>query len=193
MRDGEGSVTGIDVRRDDEEDAPMTDALHTVRPIGVVRSPYSVRDDTPLQSGLNREQHAVVEVDPAYADGLQGLDGFDYAWLLTWLDLDDAPATAPALRQVPSFLQREGREIGLFAMRGPRRINPIGLSLVQVVEVGASSFTFAGVDLLDGTPVLDIKPYVSEFDAPSFEPRCGWFDEVPLPPGATRGSQRRGD
>jgi len=168
---------------------PLRD--RTVTPIGVVRSPYTVRDDTPLQSGLNRDVRAVVEVDPAYADALEGLDGFDYAWLLTWLDHEgQAP---PALRQVPSFLQREGREVGLFAMRGPRRINPVGLSLVQVVELSASTLTFAGVDLLDGTVVIDIKPYVTAFDAPPSTPRCGWFDEVDLPASATRRSLRSHD
>jgi len=168
---------------------PPRDA--TVTSIGVVRSPYTVRDDTPLQSGLNSDVRAVVEVDPAYADALEGLDGFDYAWLLTWLD-HEAHAS-PAMRQVPSFLQREGREIGLFAMRGPRRINPVGLSLVRVVEVAPPNLTFAGVDLLDGTVVIDIKPYVTAFDAPPSTPRCGWFDEVDLPASATRRSLRSDD
>ena len=92
------------------------------------------------------------------------------------------------LRQVPFLLRRQPREIGILATRGPRRINPIGLSLVRVLEVGRTTVSFAGVDLVDGTPVVDIKPFVVRFDRPGGDIRCGWFDTVELDDGATPAS-----
>ena len=69
--------------------------------------------------------------------------------------------------------------------RGPRRVNPVGLSLVRVLSVDGTTVRFAGVDVLDGTPVLDLKPYVTRFDSPAGEVRCGWFDDVELVDGST--------
>jgi tRNA (Thr-GGU) A37 N-methylase len=85
-------------------------------------------------------------------------------------------------------LRRRPREIGILATRGPRRINPIGLSLVRVLEVGRTTGSFAGVDLVDGTPVVDIRPFVARFDQPDGDIRCGRFDTVELDDGATPAS-----
>jgi tRNA (adenine37-N6)-methyltransferase len=153
--------------------------------IGVVRTGRSTTERTPVQAALNRTEHGVVEIFEPYADGLSGLDGFDYAWLLTWLDRPDSPDPAVPMAQVPFLLRAEPRLIGIFATRGPRRVNPIGLSLVQILEVTGHRVRFAGVDLLDATPVIDLKPYVSRFDRPDGEPRCGWFDTVSLGDGIT--------
>jgi tRNA (adenine37-N6)-methyltransferase len=154
--------------------------------IGHVRTPYAATEDTPVQSALNPGVTGVLELDPAYAAGLSGLDGFTHAWLLCWLDRSGrAAGEVPALTQVPFLLRPQGKEMGIFATRGPRRVNPIGLSLVRLVRIEANRVEFAGVDLLDGTPVLDLKPYVTRFDRPDGEPRCGWFDDVPMPDGVT--------
>ncbi len=154
--------------------------------IGVVRSRYTQTEHTPIQSSLNRGEQAVVEIVAEYADGLDGLSGFDYAWLLTWLHQPrDRKPGPPALRQIPYLLRSKGRLTGIFATRGPRRVNPIGLSLVRLTEVTGTQVQFTGVDLLDGTPVLDIKPYVTRFDRPPGEPRCGWFDEITIEDGST--------
>ena len=75
--------------------------------------------------------------------------------------------------------------MGIFATRGPRRVNPIGLSLIQVLEVTGQAVVFAGVDLLDGTPVVDLKPYVTRFDRAPGDPRCGWFDQLTISDGTT--------
>ena len=75
--------------------------------------------------------------------------------------------------------------MGIFATRGPKRINPIGLSLIQFLDVTGPVIRFAGVDLVDGTPVIDLKPYVTRFDRPPGEPRCGWFDQVTISDGVT--------
>jgi tRNA-Thr(GGU) m(6)t(6)A37 methyltransferase TsaA len=158
--------------------------------IGVVRSRRTDLANTPVQAGLNRDEVARVEINEAFADGLDALEDFDYVWLLTWLaGSDDRREEPTPLRQVPLLLRRRRRAKGIFATRGPRRINPIGLSLVKVLTVEGSVVRFSGVDLLDGTPVIDVKPYVTRFDRPpESSPRCGWFDLVELPLGATPAS-----
>jgi tRNA-Thr(GGU) m(6)t(6)A37 methyltransferase TsaA len=161
--------------------------------IGVVRSARRRPADTPVQAALNPDEEAVVDLDPAYVEGLDGLAGFDFAWLLTWLggtgsSRERASEARPNLRPVPFLLGRQPRPIGLFATRGPRRVNPIGLSLVRIVGIEGPMVRFAGVDVVDGTPLLDIKPYVATFDRPPGSVRCGWFDDVTLPPGATPAS-----
>ena len=155
--------------------------------IGIVRTGYAEHEATPIQAALNRAGHGTIEIDGAYAEGLDGLDGFDYAWLLTWLHRPDRPGEATPLRQVPFLLRSQQRRMGIFATRGPRRVNPIGLSLIQILEVAGPVVRFAGVDLLDGTPVIDLKPYVSRFDRPDGDPRCGWFDQIQIDDGATPG------
>jgi tRNA-Thr(GGU) m(6)t(6)A37 methyltransferase TsaA len=154
--------------------------------IGVVRTGHHEKETTPIQAGVNLAEHATLEVAERYRDGLDGLQGFDYAWLITWLNQPDR-AGEPPLRQVPFLLRRQRRAVGIFATRGPRRVNPIGLSLVQVLAVTGATVEFAGVDMLDGTPVLDLKPYVARFDRPPGEPRSGWFDDVTISDGVTPG------
>ena len=151
--------------------------------IGVVHSTHSSLASTPIQSSLNRAEHASIEIDGRYADGLSGLSGFDYAWMLTWLHAPGEPPAPAPLRHVPFLLQRQQRQMGVFAARGPRRINPIGLSLIQLLDVTSPVVRFAGVDVLDGTAVIDLKPYVTRFDRPPGEPRCGWFDQIELTDG----------
>ena len=153
--------------------------------IGIVRTGHHELAATPIQSSLNRAEHGTLEIAEPYRDGLDGLQDFAYAWLLTWLHRPDELAGEVPLRQIPFLLRRQRRRVGVFATRGPRRVNPIGLSLVQVLGVIGQSIRFAGVDLLDGTPVLDLKPYVTRFDRPPGEPRCGWFDELAIADGTT--------
>ncbi len=164
--------------------APM-DLDIELQVIGVVRTAHTDRETTPIQAGLNRAELGTIEVEPAYADGLDGLAGFDYAWLLTWLHGHGDSDDPPPLRQVPFLLRAEQRQVGILATRGPRRINPIGLSLIRLVQVSGATVTFGGVDVIDGTLVIDVKPYVTRFDRPSDEPRCGWFDHVALGDGLT--------
>jgi tRNA-Thr(GGU) m(6)t(6)A37 methyltransferase TsaA len=181
--------------------APAANVPVTV--IGVIRSAHTEPETTPIQAALNRAGHAVIEIAEPYREGLAGLDGFGYAWLLTWLhrpghrkDAGDRKEPQgregradreglPPLRQVPFLLRRQQREMGIFATRGPRRVNPIGLSLIQLLEVTPETVLFAGVDVIDGTPVIDLKPYVTRFDRPPGDPPCGWFDEVALDEGST--------
>jgi tRNA-Thr(GGU) m(6)t(6)A37 methyltransferase TsaA len=177
--------------------APAQDVPLTV--IGVVRSAHTEPENTPIQAALNRAGRGTIEIAEPYREGLAGLDGFGYAWLLTWLHRPGGRRDGgerkgegrgdrsgpPPLRQVPFLLRRQRREMGIFATRGPRRVNPIGLSLIQLLEVTPETVLFAGVDVIDGTPVIDLKPYVTRFDRPPGDPPCGWFDEVAIGDGST--------
>jgi tRNA (adenine37-N6)-methyltransferase len=161
--------------------------------IGVVRTARSDIENTPVQAALNRGERGTVEIFAPYVEGLSGLDGFDYAWLLSWLHRPDDSTAKPPLTQVPYLLRPRQQHMGIFATRGPRRVSPLGLSLVQLLGVSGRVIEFAGVDLLDGTPVVDVKPYVTRFDRPAGDPRCGWFDTVPLVDGVTPGELGGGD
>ena len=163
-----------------------------LRVIGVVRTGHSELAATPIQAGLNRAEQGILEIAARYRAGLEGLAGFDYLWLLTWLHRLATPGSDPPLRQVPFLLQNEQREMGVFATRSPRRVNPIGLSLVRILEVTGQAIRFAGVDLVDGTPVIDLKPYVTPFDRPAGELRCGWYDQVTIGDSVTPEQLGRG-
>jgi tRNA-Thr(GGU) m(6)t(6)A37 methyltransferase TsaA len=151
--------------------------------IGVVRTSHHELETTPIQAGLNRSDHGTIEIAEPYRDGLDGLGSFDYAWLLSWLHSPRDREGPVPLRQIPFLLRSQQRRMGVFAIRSPRRVNPIGLSLIQVLEVTSQEVVFAGVDLLDGTPVVDLKPYVTRFDQPPGNPRCGWYDGITIADG----------
>jgi tRNA-Thr(GGU) m(6)t(6)A37 methyltransferase TsaA len=135
--------------------------------IGRIRSPFREPAGTPIQPSFAEGTEGVVEVFPEYADGLDDLDGFERIWLLYWLHR--AP---PARLHVVPF--RDEVQHGVFATRAPCRPNPIGLSCVRLLRVEHNLLTVVGVDILDGTPLLDIKPYVPEFDAFP-QSRAGWL------------------
>jgi len=153
--------------------------------IGIVRTSHAELEATPIHAALNRAESGTIEIADRYAAGLDGLAEFDYAWLVTWLHKLAGLGSDPPLRQVPFLLRSQQRQKGMFATRSPRRINPIGLSLIQLLDVTGPVIRFAGVDLIDGTPVIDLKPYVTRFDRPPGEPRCGWFDHVTINDGIT--------
>jgi tRNA-Thr(GGU) m(6)t(6)A37 methyltransferase TsaA len=148
---------------------PHTEANEGIRytPIGVVRSPHASLAGMPLQSVAAAEIHGRVEIDLEFAAGLADLDGFSHLHLITHLHR----AQPSGLTVIP-FLDDTRR--GIFATRSPRHPNPIGLSVVRLLAVDGATLEISGVDLLDGTPVLDIKPYVPEFDAIPAE-RAGWL------------------
>lgn len=138
-------------------------------PIGRLHSPYKEATGTPIQAAAARSVEAVLEVAPAYADGLKDIEGFSHLILIYHLHL-----IKPAGLMVKPFL---GNELhGIFATRSPARPNPIGFSVVRLVKVEGNLLTIQGVDILDQTPILDIKPYVGEFDIHPVE-RIGWFAE----------------
>ena len=139
-------------------------------PIGVVHSPHTTPEGMPIQPSRARGVRGTVEVDPRYAEALSDLDGFSHVILLCHLH-----RSKPYRLKVVPFLDTVER--GLFATRAPSRPNPIGLSVVRLVEVRGCRLSVEGVDLLDGTPVLDIKPFVPDFDDGT-EVRLGWLEEA---------------
>lgn len=146
----------------------VADGSVTYHPIGVVRSPFLEASGAPIQPSRAASARGTVELRPELAAGLRDLDGFSHVVLTCHLDR----ARPHRLRVVP-YLDSEPR--GVFATRAPSRPNPIGLSVVRLVGIDGATLTVEGVDLLDGTPVLDVKPYVDEFDRPA-EVRTGWLE-----------------
>jgi tRNA-Thr(GGU) m(6)t(6)A37 methyltransferase TsaA len=127
-------------------------------PIGTVRSPFTRRDKTPIQPYLSSAR-GTVELLPQYAAGLKDLDGFSHVILLYLFH-----SLEPGCElEVTPFLDHVKK--GLFATRYPRRPNAIGLSVVRLVACEGCVLHVDGIDVLDGTPLLDLKPYVPAFDA----------------------------
>jgi tRNA-Thr(GGU) m(6)t(6)A37 methyltransferase TsaA len=165
---------------------------YEIQPIGVVETPYLEVEATPLQSNLNRAEGGRIRIFSKFVPGLSGLEGFDFAHLITLLGVGSPdPGTEVDLQPTPLMLRGSGRRIGVFASRFPRRPNSIGLSLIRLLSVAGDTIEFAGVDLLNGTPVLDVKPWVPRLDVPASEDlatiRIGWYADVDLsgetPPG----------
>jgi tRNA-Thr(GGU) m(6)t(6)A37 methyltransferase TsaA len=156
-----------------------------LRPIGYVQTPYHSLAETPIQTSRNPDERGRLVLHDQFAPALDGLEGFDYAHLICFLDRAweaDGRGTRPfvgdRLRPVPFLLQETGQRVGLFATRSPVRPNYLALSLVRVVAVHGSTVDFTGVDLVDGTPVLDIKPFEPHLDVPGYTPGSGWLDQV---------------
>lgn len=141
-----------------------------MQPIGVIRTPYTDPAGMPIQPTGAAGVGGTVDVFPEYQPGLKDLEGFSHIILLYLFHRSEGFAL-----QVVPFLDVEPR--GLFATRAPRRPNPIGLSIVELVRVEGPRLLVRNVDMLDGTPLLDIKPYVPEFDAPK-DVRIGWMATV---------------
>ena len=135
-------------------------------PIGIIHSPFIDKEQTPIQPNRSPAR-GQVEVFPQYALGLQDLDGFSHIYLLYAFHRSDGFTL-----QVQPFLDDERH--GLFATRHPCRPNPIGLSVVRLVALQDNSIDIDGVDVLDGTPLLDIKPYVPDFDVRT-DVITGWY------------------
>jgi len=145
-----------------------------VKPIGVIRSPFKSSEDTPIQSSKS-DARGYVEVALEYIDALKSLDGFSHIILVYWFHR----AKPPKMRMKP-FLDTE--EHGLFSIRAPSRPNPIGISTVKLLRIEGTRLYIEGVDILDETPLLDIKPFVPEFDNRSHA-TSGWLSQSPLAKG----------
>ncbi len=139
------------------------------RPIGIVVSPHTELDGMPLQPIADEDGASRIEIFEPHRGSLEDLDGFTHVWVLAHLHESAGWDTV-----VPTFL--DDRTHGTFATRSPHRPNPIGLSLARIVAVEELAVVVEGIDLLDETPVLDLKPYVPLFDTPQQEVRFGWFE-----------------
>ena len=139
-------------------------------PIGIIHSPWMEIEEMPIQPAGAVGVTGTVEVFEAFHPGLHDLDGFSHIILLYYFHRSHSFK----LHVVP-FMDSELR--GLFATRAPRRPNPIGLSVVQLDKIEDGVLHIQNVDILDVTPLLDIKPYATRFDCFKVE-RCGWLDRV---------------
>jgi tRNA-Thr(GGU) m(6)t(6)A37 methyltransferase TsaA len=139
------------------------------RSIGVIRTPFTEREGMPIQPAGARDVAGEVHLDPELAEGLQDLDGFSHIYLIYHFH----QSSGYSLRVTP-FMDDVQR--GLFATRAPRRPNPVGLSVVRLQGVEGNVLRVLDVDVLDKTPLLDVKPFVPRFDAPE-ACRCGWLEE----------------
>ena len=135
--------------------------------IGVIHTPFTQCAGTPIQSSGASEVEGIVEVFPEYAEGLKDVADFDRLWLIYHLH-----RSAQTQLLVRPYL--DNRQRGVFATRSPARPNHLGISPVRLLRVEGNRLHVAQVDMLDGTPLLDIKPYVPEFDHFPVQ-RNGWY------------------
>lgn len=140
-----------------------------VKPIGTIRTPYRRHEEIPIQGRFKPDVGAWLELYGEYAEGLKDLEGFSHAILLYHFHCSNRVTMSGR-----PFLEDEAH--GIFAIRGPHRPNHIGLSVVRIERIEARRLWFTYVDMLDGTPLLDIKPYVTHFDCFD-DARCGWIDK----------------
>jgi tRNA-Thr(GGU) m(6)t(6)A37 methyltransferase TsaA len=137
--------------------------------IGVIHSPFKEPKGTPIQPAGAKGTRGTVEIFPEYAEGLKDVEGFSHIILLYHFHLSKGATSI-----VKPFMDNETH--GVFAMRGPSRPNPIGISIVRLVRVEGNVLHIQDVDILNGTPLLDIKPYIPEFDIREVE-RIGWLEK----------------
>ena len=140
----------------------------TYKPIGIIRSPFNEPSGTPIQSVAAQNIEGTVEVYPDYMEGLEDLEGFSHIILTYHFHLIKKFSL-----KVKPFLDSPLH--GVFATRAPARPNPIGISTVRLIRIEKGKLYVQGMDIVDGTPLLDIKPYVPEFDQREAEKK-GWME-----------------
>ncbi|MGO9433666.1 MAG: tRNA (N6-threonylcarbamoyladenosine(37)-N6)-methyltransferase TrmO [Terracidiphilus sp.] len=143
--------------------------MFTPRPIGYVKSPYTETSAIPKGLNAKHEAEGILEILPEYEAGLKDVEGFSHLFVLWVFDRSDGfdLVGAPPVDHLPH---------GVFATRSPRRPNPIGLTVVELLRRENGSIFVRGLDMLDGTPILDIKPYMSSIPAERL--RRGWLAEA---------------
>ena len=138
------------------------------KPIGIVHSPFKKKEGVPIQPLVGKGTEGKLIIFPEYAEGLADLEGFSHIFLIYYFHLSKGYTL-----KVKPFLDNKKR--GVFATRAPRRPNPIGISVVRLTRVEENILHIMDLDIVDETPLLDIKPYVSEFDTRDVE-RTGWLE-----------------
>jgi tRNA-Thr(GGU) m(6)t(6)A37 methyltransferase TsaA len=142
----------------------------TYHPIGTIHTPFKSREGMPIQPTGAQGIRGRIEIDPAFEAGLDDLEGFSHIFLLYHLHLSDGYSLT-----VTPFMDDTPR--GVFATRAPRRPNSIGLSIVRLVSVAGPTLHVEGVDVVDGTPLLDLKPYIPSLNPPDETVRIGWLTD----------------
>jgi len=138
-------------------------------PVGVIHSPFKEPKGIPIQPTDGKGIQATVEVFPEYTEGLKDIEGFSHIILIYHFHLSRKSSL-----KVKPYMDNKTR--GIFAVRAPSRPNPIGISIVRLVRVEENILHIQDVDIVDGTPLLDIKPYVPEFDIREVE-KIGWLEK----------------
>ncbi len=139
------------------------------KPIGFIHTPFKEPKGVPIQPVAGEDIEGKVEILPDYVEGLKDLEGFSHIILIYHLHLSKKPSLL-----VKPYMDEKLR--GVFATRAPSRPNPIGLSIVRLVKIKGNMVYIKDVDIVDGTPLLDIKPYVPEFDLREVN-RIGWLEK----------------
>lgn len=139
-----------------------------LKPIGTIRTPYTEPTDMPIQGRFRDDVEGWIELEEEYVPGLQDLDGFSHLILIYYFHRSDK-------LEVEGRPYLENETHGIFAIRSPHRPNHLGLSIVRLQRIEGNRVYFAEVDMLDGTPLLDIKPYVEHFDRRD-NVKSGWLD-----------------
>lgn len=143
--------------------------MFTPRPIGYIRSPYSDTKSIPKGIGTKHDAEGVIEILPEFEPGLADIEGFSHIFVIWAFDRSEG---YQLFGQTPA----DDRPHGVFATRSPRRPNPIALTVVELLRRDGGKLSVRGVDMLDGSPVLDIKPYMSS--VPAEKLRRGWLAEA---------------
>ena len=136
------------------------------KPIGIIHSEYKQKEGVPIQGVLSKRSKGWIEIFPEFEKGLKDIDGFSHIFLIYCFHLSKGYSLL-----IKPFL--EDKEHGVFATRAPKRPNPIGISVVKLEKNEDNKLYISEVDIIDGTPLLDIKPYVSKFDARD-NTKMGW-------------------
>ncbi len=139
------------------------------KPIGVIHSPFKSLKGIPIQSSMSNTK-GIIEIFPEYEAGIKDLSGFSHAYCLYFFDM----VKPPVLLQSKPFLDNKPK--GVFAIRSPFRPNPIGLSVLKIKKIENNKIHVQNVDILDRTPLLDLKPYIPRFDNIKTN-KIGWLQE----------------
>ncbi len=147
----------------------MTENAFHIKPIGIVRTPYKNKNEAPHQGCFSKEI-CEIEIFKEYEAGLKDIETCTHLIVLYWLDR----AKRDTLIAIPPH---DSKEHGVFATRSPNRPNPIAFSVVELIERKGNVLRIRGIDALDKTPVVDLKPYSSQLDAIA-DAKIGWFEEI---------------
>jgi tRNA-Thr(GGU) m(6)t(6)A37 methyltransferase TsaA len=154
------------------------------KPIGYIRSPFHDIADMPIQPGGAKGIAGTIEINPQYTEGLRDLKGFSHVILIYHFHLSKGFSL-----KVKPFLDKKPK--GVFATRAPKRPNPVGISIVRLKRIKGNILHIENIDVVDRTPLLDIKPYVPEFDAPEVK-KIGWLSQKVKKVYRTRSDKRFG-
>jgi len=157
----------------------------SIKEIATIRSPFCNLEDMPVQPCGAQDTYATIEFKEEYAAGLTDLNGFSHVYLIYHFH----KVVEPQLKVVP-FNDKTKTPRGVFSTRTPMHPNSIGMSLVELVSVDKNRVTIKGVDILDETPLLDIKPYIPHFDQVHGDVKTGWMHSSGDEVGAMRSDER---